>query len=100
MIVKAKVNQSWLDLALQYLGDAGRAYECAWMNGALLHESPDVEAELVMPDDITDARLVKFFGDKKIFPASKYIRNNLGGFLLKTDYGYVLKTDEGKIQID
>lgn len=72
MVVKPLSNQTLLDIALQYLGDAGQAYVIAEMNGVEVDEDLEGIEELTLPDEIVNEKLVQYYEDNKIILASRY----------------------------
>lgn len=67
-------NQSLLDIALQYLGDAGRAFEIAELNNIQVSADLSQISELILPDMIAKKKkaTVNSYKDKRIIPASKW----------------------------
>lgn len=72
MLVKPLSNQTLLDIALQYLGDAGQAYVIAEMNGIEVDVDLEGIEELRLPDEIVNEKLVQYYELNKIILASKY----------------------------
>lgn len=67
-------GQVLVDLAMQYLGDAGRLVELALLNGNSITDEPDTGAAVSIPGvvDITKQFIVDLFIKWKQYPASKY----------------------------
>lgn len=67
-------NQSLLDIALQYLGDAGRAFEIAELNNIQVSADLSQISELILPDVVAKKKkaTVNSYKDKRIIPASKW----------------------------
>lgn len=72
MTVKVLDGQSLFDIAMQYLGDSSAAIHMALLNGISITDTLTAGQLLVLPD-VMDKDIVKYFKDKAINPATKFI---------------------------
>jgi hypothetical protein len=69
--VTVSYGQTWLDIALQELGDVERVVELVMLNGRSLTDNLQAGEVLTVPDfDATKRRLVKLFVNAANKPAS------------------------------
>ncbi|OQP45898.1 hypothetical protein A4H97_32165 [Niastella yeongjuensis] len=69
--VTVSYGQTWLDIALQELGDMERAIELALLNDRAITDDLQAGVELMVPDFDSDKRdIVRLFGNSANKPAS------------------------------
>lgn len=70
-IIKVKEGQTLLDIAVQYLGDASKAFEIAITNGLNFSDDLVIGTELIVGDVAVDKKkVVKIFSENNLIPAS------------------------------
>lgn len=71
-------GQTLIDMALQELGDAGRAFELAELNSISLTDDLEPGATILLPDpDARKLSLVRMFSIKSLAPASADTSNDI-----------------------
>jgi hypothetical protein len=86
-------GQTLIDIAVQELGDASRAFEVARLNAMSVTDDLEVGAVVLIPDvDIDKRSLVQMFTSKFLAPASE----DITGDIISKDSGI----DYDSIEID
>ncbi len=87
MSIIVKQGQTLFDIALQYCGSADAAFEIARINNRNITDDPAPGDVLKLPH-VRDKRVVKYFADYKLIPASAIIekKEGIGYWIIQSDF--------------
>ena len=87
MSATVKQGQTLFDIALQYCGGADAAFGIARLNNRNLTDELAPGEVLQMPD-VRNKRVVKYYADYKLIPASAVIekKEGIGYWIIQSDF--------------
>jgi hypothetical protein len=88
MEIKVLDGQDLLDIAIQQYGTVEAVFEIAAANGLSITNTPETTATFRIPDAVTNAKVVKYYADNRIVPATgnSIIEGGIGWWAIEYEF--------------